>query len=66
MITYKDEILAEVRENRAQLLEQHGGLAGLRQYQREERPRLEKAGCQFVDIETVRAMNNSQRLIDAL
>jgi hypothetical protein len=66
MIAYQDDILAEVRENRTQLLEQHGGLAGLRQYQRAERPQLEKAGWQFIDIETVRAMNKSRCLIDTL
>lgn len=50
---YYDPIIAEVRKNRAELLEMYGGFEGLRKHQEEDRPRLEKEGWKFVSVEEV-------------
>jgi hypothetical protein len=51
MNKFEDEIVAEVRKHRAELLEDYGGIEGLRKHFEEERPRLEREGWQFVDID---------------
>jgi len=48
---YQDEIVAEVRHNREKLLEIYGGIKGLQDYMKEERPQLEKDGWRFVSVE---------------
>ena len=56
---YQDEIVAEVRHNRAKLLEMHGGIEGLQKYMKEERPQLEKEGWRFVSPEEFSKLNMS-------
>jgi hypothetical protein len=47
----RDEIIAEVRRNRAELLEKYGGIDGLHKHMEEDRPRLEREGWRFVTDE---------------
>ena len=47
--------IAEVRHNREQLLEQHGGIDGLHQHMDAERQKLEKQGWQFITADEVMA-----------
>jgi hypothetical protein len=56
---YKDEIVTEVRRNRAKLLEMHGGMEGLQKYMKDERPQLEKEGWRFVSVEEFSKLNKS-------
>jgi hypothetical protein len=58
---YHDEIVAEVRRNRAKLLEIYGGIQGLHKHMDEERPRLEKEGWKFVSVEEFGKRNNSEQ-----
>jgi hypothetical protein len=44
MIYYEDDIVAEVRRNREELLEDHGGIEGYLKYLKEQRPKLEMQG----------------------
>jgi hypothetical protein len=60
MKDYRDEIVAEVRHNRAKLLEMHGGIEGLHKHMDEERPRLEKEGWKFISPEEFAARNSPQ------
>jgi hypothetical protein len=59
MNSYHDEIVAEVRRNRAKLLEMHGGIEGLQKYMKEERPQLEKEGWRFMSAEEFGRLNKS-------
>jgi hypothetical protein len=54
---YRDEIVAEVRGNRAKLLEIYGGIEGLQKHMKEERPQLEKEGWQFISAEAFSKRN---------
>ena len=47
MTYYRDEILEEVRERRAHLLEKYGGFEGYMKHLSEDSPRLEKEGWHF-------------------
>lgn len=58
---YRDEIVAEVRRNRAKLLEIYGGIQGLHKHMDEERPRLEKEGWKFVSAEEFGKRNTSKQ-----
>jgi hypothetical protein len=57
---YHDEIVAEIRHNRAKLLEMHGGIEGLQKYMKEERSQLEKQGWCFVSAEEFSRLNMSK------
>jgi hypothetical protein len=48
---YRDEIVTEVRRNRAKLLEMHGGIEGLQKYMKEEQPKLKEEGWHFISAE---------------
>ena len=63
---YRDEILMEVRENKAKLLEKYGGIDGLLQHMETERPRLEKEGWKFDDIDAVRQSNYQRQIAESL
>jgi hypothetical protein len=52
------DIIAEVRQNREQLLKKYGGIDGYLQHLAEERPQLEKDGWKFVSIDEVRSRNH--------
>jgi hypothetical protein len=55
-MTYIDnDPVAEVRRNREALLEQYGGIDGLRKHMDEERPELEKQGWKFMSVEDILA-----------
>ena len=56
---YQDEIITEVRRNRAQLLEIYGGMKGLQRHMKEERPNLEKEGWHFISAEEFSKLNTS-------
>jgi hypothetical protein len=62
---YHDEIVEEVRQNRAKLLEQYGGIEGLHKYMDEERPRLEKEGWKFISAEKFGNRNGSRQIENA-
>jgi len=55
---YHDEIVAEIRHNREKLLEMHGGIKGLQDYMKKERPQLEKEGWNFVSAEDFGRLNS--------
>jgi hypothetical protein len=55
---YRDEIVTEVRRNRAKLLEMYGGIEGLHKHMDEERPRLENEGWKFISAEEFGKRNN--------
>jgi hypothetical protein len=44
-------IVAEVRKNREELLADYGGIEGYLKHLDEDRPRLEREGWKFVDME---------------
>jgi hypothetical protein len=52
---YEDEVVAEVRRNREELLAEYGGIEGLHKHMEEERPILEAQGWKFVSTEEVAA-----------
>lgn len=54
MVYIDQDPVAEVRRNRALLLEKYGGIEGLHKHMDEERPELEKKGWIFVPAEAVR------------
>ncbi|GHU51169.1 hypothetical protein FACS1894200_11110 [Spirochaetia bacterium] len=43
----EDEVMQELRRNKALLLERYGGIEGLHQHHTKERPLLEAKGCHF-------------------
>ena len=47
MGNYYTPIIAEVRRNRAKLLEMYGGIEGLNKHMEDERPQLIKEGWKF-------------------
>jgi hypothetical protein len=51
MKEFYDPIIAEVRRNRAALLEKYGGIDGLHKHMDEDRPRLEREGWHFATDE---------------
>jgi hypothetical protein len=53
---HDDEILAEVRERKAQLVAMYGGRAGLHKHMMEEQTRLIAEGYKFVSPEKLAAM----------
>jgi hypothetical protein len=53
MNEFYDDIIAEVRRNKAELLEKYGGIDGLHKHMDEERPRLEKEGWHFATDEEI-------------
>ncbi|MCL2411867.1 MAG: hypothetical protein FWC97_09525 [Treponema sp.] len=66
MTGYKDEIITEVRENKAKLIEMYGGYSGFLKHLDEERPRLEEAGWEILNIEEVRTKNMRRQLREDL
>ena len=56
---YQDEVVEEVRNNRAKLLEMYGGIEGLQKHMKEERPQLEKEGWHFVSTEAFSRHNQN-------
>jgi hypothetical protein len=66
MINYSDddEVMLEVRQNKAELLQKYGGIQGLLQHMDNERPELEKQGWKFIDSKDVYSQN-LQRQISA-
>jgi hypothetical protein len=61
MNLFEDDIVAEVRRNRIALLEEHGGIEGLRTYMSEERPRLEREGWVFVDLDEMLGKKHAKK-----
>jgi hypothetical protein len=64
MKTYHDEIVDEVRQNRAKLLEMYGGIEGLNRHMEAERPCLEKEGWHFATPEELAALKHQHRLVE--
>jgi hypothetical protein len=58
----EDEIVAEVRRHRAELLEEYGGIEGLHKHMDEDRPRLEKEGWKFETPEEAEARKSRHRM----
>ena len=59
MTYYRDEILEEVRERRAHLLEKYGGFEGYMKHLSEDRPRFEKEGWHFAALREVATRVNA-------
>jgi hypothetical protein len=55
---YCDEIVAEVRHNKAKLLEMYGGIEGLQKHMKEEQSQLIKEGWNFVPAEAFSEWNS--------
>jgi len=55
MIYIDSDPIAEVRRNRAILLEKYGGIDGLHEHMEKERPKLEELGWRFISVEEVLA-----------
>jgi hypothetical protein len=45
------DLIDEVRKNRELLLAKHGGIEGLHEYMKAQRPELEKQGWKFITLE---------------
>jgi hypothetical protein len=54
-------IIAEVRRNRAKLLEMYGGIEGLNKHMEDERPQLIKEGWKFETPEEFAARTKHHR-----
>jgi hypothetical protein len=52
---YKDDIVAEVRKSRKELLEEHGGIEGYLKYLQSQHSRWEAEGFRSVGFEEVYA-----------
>jgi hypothetical protein len=63
---WDDEVMAEVRERKAQLLEMYGGIEGLHRHMDEERPLLEKEGWKFLDPTEFREKNLRRQMVEDL
>ena len=50
-----EDFIAGVRKNKADLLEEYGGIDGLRKHMDDERSLLEKQGWKFTTLEEVLA-----------
>jgi hypothetical protein len=50
-MNFEDEIVAEVRRHRTELFEQYGTVEAYHKHLEEERPRLEREGWKFADID---------------
>jgi hypothetical protein len=59
MDDWKNFILG-VRQTKAQLLEQYGGVSGLQKHQEEERARLEQEGWKFITAEELKMMKHNR------
>jgi hypothetical protein len=64
MNDFYDPIVAEVRKNRAKLLEMYGGIEGLNSHLEDERPRLEKEGWHFATPEELAALKQHHRVVE--
>ena len=62
---YEDEIMKDLRDRQAALLEMYGGIEGLHRHMDEELPLLIKQGCKVVSAEEVAARNDRQRQAEA-
>jgi hypothetical protein len=51
MNVFEDEIVTEVRNHRAELLKKYGTIEAYNKHLREDRPRLEREGWRFADID---------------
>jgi hypothetical protein len=60
---FYDPIIAEVRQNRKNLLEMYGGIEGLHKHQDEERPELEKEGWRFATPEEISALQHRHEVV---
>jgi len=56
---YHDDIITEVRRNRAKLLEMYGGIEGLHKHMKKERPELEKQGWHFISVDDFSKINKN-------
>jgi hypothetical protein len=50
MNIFEDETVAEVRKRREELLDEYGGMEGYLKHIEKDRPRWEREGWKFVDI----------------
>jgi hypothetical protein len=64
MNNFYDPIVAEVRQNRAKLLEMYGGIEGLNKHLEEERPLLEKEGWHFATPDELVALKQHHGIVE--
>jgi hypothetical protein len=55
---FYDNILAEVRKNKEEVLKKYGGIDGLHKHMDEDRPRLEKEGWHFATDEELASLRH--------
>jgi len=59
------DIVAEVRKNREELLADYGGIEGYLKHLDEDRPRLEREGWKFVDLEEMLRKKHAEEAVNA-
>ena len=62
MNTFEDETVAEVRKHREELLEEYGGMEGYLKHIEEDRPRWERSGWKFVEIDEMLKKKHAEAL----
>jgi len=60
MKEYLDEIVAEVRKNREELLAEHGGIEAYLKYLDEQRPKMEAMGFKYATKEELEALKSKK------
>jgi hypothetical protein len=66
MNAYHDEIMEDVMQRKAELLEMHGGIEGLHKNMDADRLRLEREGWKFIDPVEFREQNFRRQLAENL
>jgi hypothetical protein len=61
MTVFEDEIVTEVRKHRTELLEEYGGIEGYLKHLEADRPRLEREGWRFVDMDELLKKKHAER-----
>jgi hypothetical protein len=58
------EVVAEVRKNREELLEEHGGIEGYLKYLQSQHSRWEAEGFRSVSFEEVQAQKYTEEMVN--
>jgi len=60
---YKDDIIAEVRKNREELLEEHGGIEEYLKYLQSQHSRWEAEGFRHVGLKEIQAQKCAEKMV---
>jgi hypothetical protein len=63
MKRYKDDIVAEVRRYREELLDEHGGIEGYLKYLQAQHTRWEAEGFKSVSPKEIKAQKHSSEMV---